>query len=261
MDRDPGIRKGAIALEIFQESAMRATQQLSAEIVQMPHILPTMKLLLTRIGSRLSAGTLLQLQGIVNYLKIGRWMKDHDYDVNMRAQDRYGVWDVIAGRLGQRQVLYLEFGVASGHSMRYWSRELRHPDAILHGFDSFEGLPEDYGPWTKGQFSADGRIPQMTDSRVQFFKGWFQEVLPNYCLPSRDTLFINMDADLYSSTIYVLRHLRPHIKPGTFIYFDEFNHLDQEPRAFDEFMDESKLKFGLVCADKTLAYVCFECIA
>lgn len=71
---------------------------------------------------------------------------------------------------------------------------------------------------------------------------------------------INMDADLYSSTIYVLRHLRAYLKPGTFIYFDDMNHPEQEPRAFDEFVAESGLKFRVVCADKTLAFVFFECI-
>jgi hypothetical protein len=188
-------------------------------------------------------------------------MRDHDFVVGQRAQDKFGVWDVVASRLRDRQVLYLEFGVAYGNSMRYWSRELKHPGSILHGFDSFEGLPEEGGSWTKGQFSTDGRIPQTDDPRVRFFKGWFHEVLPTYSLPLPETLVINMDADLYSSTIYVLRHLRPHIKPGTFIYFDEFNHVEHEPRAFDEFMAESGLKFGVVCADKSMAFVFFECIA
>jgi hypothetical protein len=61
--------------------------------------------------------------------------------------------------------------------------------------------------------------------------------------PAHDVLVINMDADLYSSTIYVLNHLRPHIKPGTLIYFDEMNHVDHEPRAFDQFTSQNSRKF------------------
>jgi hypothetical protein len=187
-------------------------------------------------------------------------MSDHGYDVRKRVRDRHRVWDVLASLLRHRQVAYLEFGVAFGHSMHYWSRELKHAGTILHGFDSFEGLPEESGPWSKGQFCTNGRIPQTDDPRVRFFKGWFQEVLPGYSVPPHDILFINMDADLYSSTICVLRHLQAHIRPGTLIYFDEMNHLEHEPRAFDEFMVETGLKFKVVCADKTLAFVCFECI-
>ena len=84
-------------------------------------------------------------------------------------------------------------------------------------------------------------------------------MLPRYCLPAHDVLVINMDADLYSSTIYVLNYLRPYIKPGTLIYFDEMNHLDHELRAFDEFTSQNSIKFRPVCAAKTLAHVSFEC--
>ena len=69
---------------------------------------------------------------------------------------------------------------------------------------------------------------------------------------------VNLDADLYSSTIFVLRTLRPHLKSGTYVFFDEMNHVDHEPRAFDEFVAESGLKFRPICADRTLAYVAFE---
>jgi hypothetical protein len=69
-----------------------------------------------------------------------------------------------------------------------------------------------------------------------------------------------MDADLYSSTSCVLRHLRPYIRPGTFIYFDEMNHPEHEPKAFAEFMKETSLNFKPVCADRTLTYAFFECV-
>jgi uncharacterized coiled-coil protein SlyX len=68
-----------------------------------------------------------------------------------------------------------------------------------------------------------------------------------------------MDADLYSSTIYVLNYLRSQIKPGTLIYFDEMNHLDHELRAFEEFTSQNSIKFRPICADTTLAHVSFEC--
>ena len=93
-----------------------------------------------------------------------------------------------------------------------------------------------------------------------FFKGWFQQLLPTYIIPLHEQLILNMDADLYSSTMYVLKTLRPWIKRGTLIYFDELNHVDHEPRAFDEFMTKANLRFRLLAANKTLAYAFFECL-
>jgi hypothetical protein len=224
-------------------------------------MLRTFKYLLTLVGAALSPRVLLQLQMVVNHLRLGRWMRDRGFNFSDRVKNRQAVWDVVAARVRDQRVLYLEFGVFSGHSMRYWSAHLNNPSAVLHGFDSFEGLPEHGGRWAKGQFDVGGRIPVIDDSRITFFKGWFDETLPNYSLPQHDTLVINMDADLYSSTIYVLTKLRPHIKPGTLIYFDEMNHLEHEPKAFDEFVAESGLKFRGVAADKTLAFVVLECVA
>ena len=186
-------------------------------------------------------------------------MSDHGFHFNRRLRDRWGVFDVVASRIHDKRVLYLEFGVYQGDSMRYWSNKLRHPEARLHGFDSFEGLPEAWGPYNKGHFNACGPVPDLSDPRVEFFKGWFDQVLPNYVVPEHDILVVVIDADLYSSTLYALRWLRPYIRPGTLIYFDEMSQVDHEPKAFDEFMKESSLRFKPVCADCTLAFAFFEC--
>lgn len=222
-------------------------------------LLNSFKRALTGIGASLSPGTLGQIQASVNYLKIGRWMRARGFSFANRARSREEVWAPIIDRVKNKRVLYLEFGVATGKSMQHWSQNLKHPEAVLHGFDSFEGLPEGGGPWVKGQFSSKGKIPQIPDKRVRFFKGWFNQALPTYQIPDHEALVINMDADIYSSTIYVLRHLRRYIVPGTFIYFDEMNHVEHEPRAFDDFVEESGLEFQPVSADRTLAFVAFEC--
>jgi hypothetical protein len=44
-----------------------------------------------------------------------------------------------------------------------------------------------------------------------------------------------MDADLYSSTVFVLNS-------GVFLYFDEFNHRADELRAVDECLEETQLE-------------------
>lgn len=214
------------------------------------------------LGLRLPESSFHKFMAIGNYMKIGRWMADHGFDFKntKRVASKEDVWRTIAQSAGNKRVLYLEFGVFGGYSMRCWAGMLKHPESKLHGFDSFEGLPEKGGPWHAGQFNTGGIIPTIDDSRVRFFKGLFSDVLPAYIVPDHELLIINMDADLYSSTICVLRHLRDHIRVGTYIYYDEFDQIDHEPRAFDEFMNETGLKFRLFCADKTLSFVSFECI-
>jgi len=227
-------------------------------------VLSLFKYVLSRVGSWLSLAQLHQLQMVVNYMKLGRFMADHGFRVRHRVQDRDAVFAAVAEQVKNRRTLYLEFGVYKGGSMRYWSEALLNQGSMLHGFDSFEGLPEDFdfnGPYSKGTFSTHGEVPQFSDGRVAFFKGWFAETLPQYTVPAHDALVINLDADLYSSTIYVLRQLRPWIKPGAFIYFDDFSRPEHEPRAFEEFIRETRLGFRLVSADRSLNNAFFECVA
>jgi hypothetical protein len=219
------------------------------------------KQLLTVLGAQMSARRIYQTRAVVNYFELGRWMAENGFRIERRVPDRPAVFDAVAKKVQSKQVLYLEFGVFEGESMRYWSRALKHPQARLHGFDSFHGLPEDFDAnFTKGTLDVKGEIPRIDDSRVQFFKGWFAEILPTYQLPRHEVLVIVLDADLYSSTLYVLRHLRPHITPGTFVYFDDLNRPEHEPRAFKEFMNESGLRFRPISADYSLTKVFFECV-
>jgi len=91
-----------------------------------------------------------------------------------------------------------------GRTIRYWATKLRNPDAQLHGFDSFEGPPDAWGPHAKGIFSISGKLPEIADPRVQFFKGWFEEVLPTYVVPDHDVLIMIVDADMYTFDIVCL---------------------------------------------------------
>jgi hypothetical protein len=214
---------------------------------------------LTKLGQHTSDKVVHHLDAVANYLTVGRWFKQHDIDIPIRVDSRYKLFDLVAPQLENAKVLYMEFGVWKGDSMRYWSNLLKNEHAILHGFDSFEGLPEDWNSLAmKGYFSMDGAMPVIDDHRVTFFKGWFEETLPRYRVPHHDRLFINLDADLYSSTKTVLGGLKHHIKDGTFIYFDEFSDRFHEMKAFDEFLREGEMKFRVVGADAQLSSVIFQ---
>ncbi|OJZ72662.1 hypothetical protein BRW65_16565 [Mycobacterium paraffinicum] len=143
-----------------------------------------------------------------------------------------------------RQALYLEFGVFDGGSMRWWSQHLPHTEARLIGFDTFEGLPQDWRPGLgAGHFAVGGEPPKIDDARVSFVVGWFDDSLPKFEIPEHDQLIINVDCDVYSSAATVLSWAEPFLKPGTLIYFDEFPDRDHEMRAFKELMARSPREF------------------
>ena len=100
-------------------------------------------------------------------------------------------------------------------------------------------MPEKWGAtiYDKGFFSTEGIPPIIADERVSFVKGWFQQTLPLFLkdFSSTKQIIIHCDADLYSSTLYVLCKLDPIIKTGTIVIFDEFSSIMDEFRALDDF--------------------------
>jgi Macrocin-O-methyltransferase (TylF) len=216
------------------------------------------KYLLTRVGRFLSPTAIYNLNASLNYLEVGRWMQAAGLDIPHRVERRELLFELVAQQVSARVVLYLEFGVFKGDSIRYWSSLLHNPESKLHGFDSFEGLPEAWASHAKGYLSVDGQIPKTDDSRVKFFKGWFEHTLPNYEFPPHELLVVVLDADLYSSTKCVLNALEKVIVPGTYVYFDNFNHRYDELRAFEEFTERTGMEFSVVSATRCLGQVMFR---
>jgi hypothetical protein len=120
---------------------------------------------------------------------------------------------------------YLEFGVWQGAATDDWRKLNTHPDSRFIGFDTFEGLPENWeAGHPKGTFDTGGAIPKIDDARVSFVKGLFQNTLRGFLtdFTPRSRLIVNVDCDLYSATLFVLGTLDRHFRPGTIIMFDDF---------------------------------------
>jgi hypothetical protein len=212
------------------------------------------------LGRRMPKKVVKRAGILVREIEMRRWMDGQGLTLDHVVQRREELFELVGAEIGNRPVLYLEFGVAEGDATRTWSSLLKHPDSVLHGFDCFEGLPEtweDNRP--KGMFSTGGNIPLIADQRVKFFKGLFQDSLASYAPPKMDSTVFNLDADLYSSTATVLKRLGHLIRPGTYLYFDEFSSLGHEERAFREFVDETGLKFSLRGGTRNLIHVLFQC--
>ena len=148
---------------------------------------------------------------------------------------------------------YLEAGVFKGGTIRYIEKRLRRMgkgDVIIHGFDSFEGLPE---AWAGGSylgrstFSTRGTLPRVPRN-VILHKGWFSETILKWRASVAETLaFLHVDCDIYSSTVEVLEGLYDRMQVGTVIVFDEyFNYPDwrqHEFRAWKEFVELHNLTY------------------
>lgn len=145
--------------------------------------------------------------------------------------------------------LYLEFGVAYATSTN-WLAE--HGGRTVHGFDSFEGLPEDWNGRheSKGAYSLGGKMPSVLKN-VRLYKGWFDQTLPEFLRQNREPVaLVHVDCDLFSSTEYLLEQLRPRLQVGTVIIFDEyFNYIswrEHEFKAFHEFVKKYEVKYEYI---------------
>jgi hypothetical protein len=220
---------------------------------------PLIKENLARVGRLVSPKAIHYGNGILNYLNLGRWFHERGLSIPVRCDTRPLLYDAVRAMVHE-PVTYLEFGVYKGDSLHHWTTLLKDAKSTLHGFDSFEGLPEDWGPVDREYLNVRGIMPRFDDPRVKLFKGWFSETLPSYVagFKPHPTLIIYLDADLYSSTIFVLQQLRSFIIPGTILIFDEFWDREHEMRAFTEFINEEKLAVKCLAATRTLSQVAFQ---
>ena len=161
-----------------------------------------------------------------------------------RALLRHALSERRAGSNG----LVCEFGVFSGTSIRLIAEAL--PTETIFGFDSFEGLPEDWlEGFPQGTFKLD-RLPEVPKN-VVLVRGWYSETLrPFLDEHPENASFLHVDCDLYSSAKCVFEALEPRIRPGTIIVFDEFfNYVgwrEGEFKAFTEFVQRARLSFEYI---------------
>lgn len=143
--------------------------------------------------------------------------------------------------------LWLEFGVASGTTINYISR---FTNDKVFGFDSFEGLPEKWRDgFEKGAFNRNGHFPPV-NGNVELIKGWFNETLEDFIKKANKKVsFLHIDADLYSSTKYILNTLKDHLDKDCIVIFDElvnypgFDGDKGELLAFYEFINENNVDY------------------
>jgi len=190
--------------------------------------------------------------------KLSRWIDktprgrfNDFYNKKVNYADRFKLHEFVFKEEIQNQSIdYLEFGVASGIAFKWWVERNKNPESRFFGFDVFTGLPEDFGVMKKQHYDTAGQTPKIQDDRVTFIKGLFQESLPGFLndYKPKQRKVVHMDADLYSSTLFVLTKLIPLLEKEDIIIFDEFGVPTHEFRAFNDIVSSYDLSYELLGA-------------
>lgn len=191
---------------------------------------------------------------LVQASRFANWQKQQNLPT---LADRQALYAYVVDNRGLTAFDYLEFGVYQGTSMRWWVRNNPHPDATFTGFDTFTGLPEDWGVHPAGTYTTNGTVPDIDDPRCTFRAGLFQDTLPRESISPGRPKVIHLDADLYSSTLYVLTVLARHLGPGDVLIFDEFCTVRNEFRAFQDFCAAFRLALRPMAQTASYAQIAF----
>ncbi|MBT2268482.1 TylF/MycF/NovP-related O-methyltransferase [Rhodococcus erythropolis] len=168
---------------------------------------------------------------------------------HLRVAETFGhPHDTLRHALGLIEIpgMALEFGVASGTTLRIVAEAFTEREGTVAGFDVFSGLPETWRTgFPAGEFAQES-IPEVPGA--QLVPGLFEDTLPSFLNDeSGPVAFLHLDADLYSSTKTVLDLLGDRLVPGSIVVFDEFFNYpgwqQHEYRAWTEFVTRTGISF------------------
>ena len=157
---------------------------------------------------------------------------------------RWALFDRMV-QLSNKDKPFYEFGVWRGEAFKYLIKTFKKG----YGFDTFEGIPEDWHNEKAGSYTSQGVIPKIKGG--EFIAGKFEDTLPKFFLEAKPVAsIINFDADLYSSTICALNWASSVIDQNTILIFDEFlinpNWENDEHKALEEFCLQNNYKYEVM---------------
>jgi len=159
------------------------------------------------------------------------------------------LWDAIRFvKANKVQGDYWEFGVYKGDSfiMAYDFARRESLAMKFIAFDSFQGLPvtDEGGCFFKGQYDCsmdafDKRLKRAKVRDAVGIEGFYSESLSialqeQFHLEKRKIAIVNIDSDLYSSAVEVLRFIGPFLQEGSIIMFDDWYAYGKLPRAGEQ---------------------------
>jgi len=186
----------------------------------------------------ISYGYLIKSEGLYNHSKVRVFsdrMVMHPYLATEYIQP-------------EEKIHFMEFGVFRGQTYEVWVKGNKNPRSKFAGFDTFTGLPEEWGSEKKGSYSAQGKLPDIHDPRSEWQIGLIQDTLPLYVrkLSKEDKKVIHIDVDLYNASLITLIYLQPFLQKGDLIIFDDFftfTKITHEFKAFSDFFELFKMDY------------------
>jgi hypothetical protein len=143
---------------------------------------------------------------------------------------REKLWKSFGQYLNESRWIGFEFGVASGAATKTFLKMPYIKTCLQwNGFDTFFGLPTEWGDLPKGAFSTNGKPPRIANSLVCWHIGYIEQTKDKIRdLSHLDKNFIVIfDFDLYSATKAAWDVIEVYLKPGDIIYFDEAYESDE----------------------------------
>jgi len=153
-------------------------------------------------------------------------------------------------KLDSSSIDYFEFGVAGGHSFKWWLDHNKNSNSKFYGFDTFDGLPEAFGPFDKGSMAVALESLNINDARASFYKGLFQDTLIPFLeqYKGEKKKLIHLDADLFTATLFSLSQLYRFLNDGDILLFDEFAVPKHEFMAFKIFTESFYVNYEVIGA-------------
>lgn len=156
------------------------------------------------------------------------------------------LWDFAASKI-PNEGLIIECGVWKGRSINHMAKLF--PERFLHGFDSFEGLSEDWAGvnHSAGHFDLGGVLPAV-GSNVTLHKGWVDDTLTPFLAKNPDPIaYLHVDTDTYSPARTILQATAHRLVPGSVVVFDELigypNWEEGESKALSECWNPDAYEF------------------
>jgi hypothetical protein len=205
----------------------------------------------------------------INMGNLSKWREQHPvkgyndfYQKTWDYNRRYNLYEAIAKdeNLFSSAIDYFEFGVAGGQSFRWWLERNKEAASRFFGFDTFEGLPEKWGPFEKGSMAHNLDSLGINDPRAGFYKGLFQQTLIPFLekYDNSNKKLIHIDSDLFSSALFTMTQLYRFLKPGDILLFDEFAVPQHEFFAFKIFTESFYVDYEVIGAANNYLFVAIK---